>query len=307
MIVATVLLGLLALATAGVLALRRATARRQAEAIVASRLDTLRLEGLDRTPIRTDWVETLIAASPRSIRLAVARADLRVGPGGASLYLAAVAAIALLGLQLLGPIGVLAAFVAGGALPVLLLYQLANYRMAAFVEALPHYLDAIRQLLVVGNSFQQALVRATETAGGPVERYLASATRRVQNGAPVAEALAAAAERVEVAELHMLVTAVRTNMRFGGAIGPILSDLAAILRERKRVSRELKNATGETRISATIIAALPVVAVAIVAVLDFEYISFLWTQPEGVRFVVIALILQGAGLLVMRRVMRLDF
>ncbi|PNP96773.1 type II secretion system F family protein, partial [Sphingobium sp. SA916] len=183
----------------------------------------------------------------------------------------------------------------------------AQRRVEALIEALPHYIDAVRQMQAVGNSLAQALDRALADAPAVVRSYIAPVARRLELGAPVADAMQVLAERLRVPEISMLAAAIRTNMRYGGSISAVLLNLANILRERIRIKRELKAAISEAKISGRVLIVMPLVAMAVLVAMNPDYIGFFLRDPRGHRLAAIALVLQGMGMLVMRRVMRLAF
>ncbi len=136
---------------------------------------------------------------------------------------------------------------------------------------------------------------------------MAPLLRRVQYGAPPGDSVAWLAERLDVIELHMLAAAIQTNARFGGRISTVLANLTQILRDRARVERELHSATAETRMSALVLGALPVVVAAFIGVTNPSYIAFFLDVPQGHKMIAIALGMEVAGVLIMRRIMRIDF
>ncbi|GAY23927.1 type II secretion system F family protein [Sphingobium fuliginis] len=215
--------------------------------------------------------------------------------------------IALFALLAAGPVAALAV-VAG--VPMALIgwvRRRAQRRVEALIEALPHYIDAVRQMQAVGNSLAQALDRALADAPAVVRSYIAPVARRLELGAPVADAMQVLAERLRVPEISMLAAAIRTNMRYGGSISAVLLNLANILRERIRIKRELKAAISEAKISGRVLIVMPLVAMAVLVAMNPDYIGFFLRDPRGHRLAAIALVLQGMGMLVMRRVMRLAF
>lgn len=296
--------------TVFVLVLTRRNGRedREAAALLASRLHTL-TPFLPEVPVgQSAWIARLIARSPLSFRRALARADITLTTRPIAVFgTVLIVLIALAWLRWEGFVAPLVVLVAGLILPVFYLKRLAARRMAAFVDLLPHYLDSIRQLLTVGNSFQQSLVKSTEASGLPIQRYLLPAMRRIRNGAPVPEALETVAERIDMPELYMVVATVRTNARFGGSVGPTLAGLGNLLRSRARVIRELSAASAETRMSATILCALPPVAMALISVINFGYMKYLWETEAGRHLLMFGFGFQLLGMLTMRRIMRLDF
>ena len=286
---------------------RRVRAERAADLVLVRRLNAL-LPSAAAVPVAEQaWLEWVKAQVPAFIRRSMSQADVDLTPrmltaGGAILLLAAV-----LAWWRAGAFGLVLALAIGTLLPLLYLGQLAKRRMAAFVEVLPHYLDSIRQLLLVGNSLQQALAKSTENTQPAVQRYLRPAIRRMGNGAPVVNALETVADRIDLPEFHMVVAAVRTNARFGGSVAPTLAGLIRLLRDRARVGRELSAASAETRMSALVLCALPPVALSIISLINYGYMKYLWEEPAGRRLLMIGLAFQVVGMLTMRRLMRLTF
>ncbi len=281
--------------------------QRQVQLVLAQRLDAMRPSAEAQAHAELPWIDWIEARMPAFLERNLARADMTIGPrflAGHGVALAVAIPLAGWGA---GVLGVVAILTAGLAAPLLWIKHVADRRVAAFVGQLPNFLDSIRQLLLVGQSFQQALTRATEDSSEAVRRYLDPAMRRIANGASVTEALDSVAGRIDLTELHMVVAAVRTNQRTGGSIAPMLIGLATLLRDRARVVRELKAASAETRLSATVLCGLPPVAFLLISVMNHDYMRYLWETDGGRRLLLIGIGFQTAGLLTMRRLMRLDF
>lgn len=213
----------------------------------------------------------------------------------------------------------ISAWLAGGLVPaavfaaappamlLLWLHRRARRHLDTFITDLPLLLDSVQQLLRVGHSLQQAMARSIEQAGLPVRRFLMPAVHRIHNGMAPADALQWAAGRIGLAELHMLAAAVRVNGRYGGSMSGILANLGAMLRHAARVERELKAATAEARYSGIVLMAMPLVIAAMMMVLNPDYLRFFIETAQGRRMAMLALLLQGTGMVLMRRLMRLAF
>lgn len=295
---------ILAVAVAAQRMLREAAA---AELVLNNRLGALRASGAPVAQTEVAWLAWIEARMPDFLERNLARADVTIGARFFIGYGVALLIGVVLTTWWAGALGFVLALLIGGALPLLWIKHLADRRMAQFVEVLPHYLDSIRQLLMVGNSFQQALTKATNDSGEAVRRFLDPAVRRIANGASVTDALDAVAERIDLTELHMVVAAVRTNQRTGGSIAPMLVALATLLRDRARVVRELKAASAETRLSATVLCGLPPLAFLLISAINYDYMRYMWETGGGRRLLLIGLGFQTVGVLVMRRLMRLQF
>lgn len=216
----------------------------------------------------------------------------------------------LLALTLLLLAGPVVAVLAAIGLPMVALSWLqgrARKRIEALTDALPLYLDAVRQLQAVGNSLSQAMERALADAPATVKGYFGPVARRLAMGAPVAETMQLLADRLQIAEVSMIAAAIRTNLRYGGSIGTVFSNLAGILRERLRIRRELTAATSEAKVSARVLIAMPLVSMVLLVMMNPAYISFFFDDPRGRTLAIAAIVLEGMGILVIRRLMRFAF
>ncbi|HWK36259.1 type II secretion system F family protein [Sphingomonas sp.] len=304
---ALLLVGLAMLLVAAALMHRQRSDQRQVRRVLTQRLGAIQADAVGVRADEPRWAIWLRARIPAFLERDLARADreirLRVVIGWSAALLFAVAS----GAWQAGVFGVAIALATGVAAPLLVIKFLAARRMAAFVELLPHFLDSIRQLLLVGNSLQQALTKATEDAQEPIRRYLNPAIRRIANGASMVDALDSVADRIDLVELHMVVAAIRTNQRSGGSIAPILTALAMLLRDRARVMRELKAASAETRLSAMVLCALPPFAFLLISAINYSYMRYMWETGGGRRLLLIGLGFQLVGVVTMRQLMKLKF
>lgn len=250
---------------------------------------------------------SIAAHLPRWFQVCFARADIEptwvhiIVPGGAVVGVCAV---------LFWLFGLLAAAVALPLLvcAILMAFQMmARRRMDTFVEEMPALFDVIKHLMLAGNSLQQGLVRGIEASGPSIQRYLRALGRRVQNGAPVADSIMWVAHRLDVPELYIFGSAVETNTRYGGRMANTLGNLAQIVRDGAKVRRELSAASAETRLSSLVLTLLPLGCAALIAITNPGYVSFFVHTEQGQHMAMFAIAMQGAGMLVMRRILRLDF
>lgn len=247
------------------------------------------------------------AAMPRRFEPLFARAQIEPTHQVLGLLGGASVALGVAGYFLAEALLALGMFAAVPLGAFLFVQRRATRRIDAFVEALPYYVDGVRQLQAIGASLPQALQRAMNDAPEAVRRYLDPVARRLDLGVPANEAMQQVADRLRVPELSMFAAAIKTNIRYGGSITGILANLAGILRERIRIKRDLLAATSEARVSGKVLIGMPVVAMVLLVMINPEYLTFFMSDPRGHRWGTIAILLQGAGMLVMRRQMQLVF
>ena len=237
----------------------------------------------------------------------MARADLVPSVGGLVRLGLATLALVLLFAWRLGWAGGIGGFALGLAAGPVALHILALRRVGKLVDALPFFFDAIRQMMLAGSSLQQALLRSIENADPALRRYLDPVARRMQNGASAGESLAWQADRLGLPELHMFSVAVHASMQYGGRLSVVLSNMSITLRDRIRVTRELRSATAEMRVSGYIVGALPLISGLVMSLVNADYATFFIQDPVGHELLGVAVVLQIIGVFAMRQLMRLDY
>ncbi|MDB5685516.1 MAG: type secretion system protein [Rhizorhabdus sp.] len=246
-------------------------------------------------------------AVPDVVAPVLAQAQIEPTPRMLLILIAVFVLLFVATLSLVGTAAALVAVVAPIAALIFYVRWRARSRLDALIDALPFYLDGVRQLLAVGGSLSQALVKALASAPAELQAYIEPAARRIELGAPVVESMQMLANRLRVPEISMLAAAIRVNLRFGGPMSGVLANLAQIVRERLRIQRELKAMTSETKTSTRLLIALPIVMVAFFFMSSRSYLDFFINEPRGHMLAAIAISLQLAGTMLMRHLMRMAF
>jgi len=220
-------------------------------------------------------------------------------------FITVIFVIAVLGIWLLGAIfGLL---LAGFALFVAfqILDNAAERQIEAFLEELPNFLERLRQLISTGNSQAQAFDKALVYSGEAARCYLDPVALRLKIGVPLPDALRVQAQRLAVAELAMLALVVRTNLRYGGNLGQILEHLTRVLRDRIRARNEFKAMSSELRTTAVVMVAIPPLVAVAILVMNPGYLDYFADKGQGMLGTAIGL--EVVGILIMRRMMRIEY
>lgn len=196
---------------------------------------------------------------------------------------------------------------AGPVIAILYIRMRAQRRTDAVVEALPLYVDGVRQLMSIGNSLPQALMRTMPTSAPPIQRLFGPTMRRVELGAPVGDSIQQLADRILIPEVAMLAAAIRTNLRFGGSMTSVLTNLSMAVRERMRIKRELISATSEAKVSTQVLVAIPLVLVVILFTTSPAHRHFFLYETRGHHEAIFAAVMQAIGTVAMMRIKRLPF
>ena len=251
-----------------------------------------------------------LAARPLGRRLGerLGRAGIPLGPDAfvGVVVAAATAAAALAVVVTRSPVAVPAAVgvVVAAAASVV---RSADRRHLARVEAqLPGVAQQLAAALQAGLSLRQALARAARDAPEPCRQELARAVDELALGSRLEAALESLAARVPVHDLRIMVTAILVQRRTGGNLARALSGLAVRLEERGQLARELRGATAQARMTAWLVAALPLGAAVMAEVAAPGTLARVLGEGPGLPLLAASLTLYGAGVLWIRRIGRVE-
>jgi tight adherence protein B len=131
-------------------------------------------------------------------------------------------------------------------------------RMAAFREAFPDALDLLVSGLRAGLSFSAALQIVSEESPEPLRSEFAITVEEQSLGLELREALTNLTRRVDVLELRFFVMAVLLQRETGGNLAEVLSNSAALIRDRFRVLGDIQTFTAQGKLTAVVLVLLPV-------------------------------------------------
>ena len=218
------------------------------------------------------------------------------------------AMLALMAVAILfGILSALALAVATALLGYAALNLLAARRAARLGAALPGFFDRVRQLLIIGHSLPTAFTRAAQSSQPLLVEFFAPTLRRMNNGAGMGESLQQCAEEIGLHEMRLFAASVAANMRFGGSLAHALANLVTYLRRRAAIERELRTETAQIRLSAWVLALLPLLVAGLIMTQNHDYARWFLTHPAGREMLAYCVVSQIAGALLMRRIVRMAF
>jgi tight adherence protein B len=212
--------------------------------------------------------------------------------------------VAVAAMLLKGVIGLLTALVLLAAgFYLFVIWRIARHTKM-LRQQLPAFIDQIIRTLSVGRSFDNALLQAIETSPPPLSEALKGVAVENSLGGDLTQALGEAAKIYGMKELHLLTLALRINQRYGGSIKAMLENIITLIRQREQAERELRALTGETRLSAWVLGAMPSAMAGYMMIVNPSYLGYLLKDPDGPAIIYTALGLQATGVLILWRMMR---
>lgn len=186
--------------------------------------------------------------------------------------------------------------------PVLRLMWLRSRRLNQIGNQLPDALDMISRALRAGHAFSAALAMVGNEAQEPIASEFKATFDEINFGISTQNALTNLATRVPITDLRYFVVAVVIQLETGGNLAELLSILANLIRERSKLFGRIRVLAAEGKLSAYILAALPFCVAGAIQLLNPGYLNILWTDPVGIRWVIVALIMMVLGGISMWRI-----
>lgn len=174
----------------------------------------------------------------------------------------------------------------------------------ALAVAVPLAAAEMAASLRAGRSLAQALERAGALTPGPLGRELAVVVREVGLGRSIGAALGDLAARCRVPEIATLVAGVRVQHRSGGDLARTLDELGVRQRDALRLGGEVRAATAQARMTAWLVASLPVAAALLMELVAPGLSHRTLASPIGRGIVLASLGLQACGVLIVWRILR---
>lgn len=173
-------------------------------------------------------------------------------------------------------------------------------------DQLPQTSHQLAAALAAGLSLRQALARAARDAPQPIAGELAGVVDELALGSRLDAALEGLSARVPARDLRVLVTAILVQRRTGGNLARALATMAERLDERARMARELRGATAQARMTAWLVAALPLGAGVMAEIAAPGTLQRTFGSGPGTVLLAMSAALYGVGVLWVRRIGRVE-
>lgn len=244
------------------------------------------------------WLETTVQLS-----------NLSITPSGALLASGVCAAAVFTSVWSLSSSAALAAFVgaAAGTLPIIYIAHVKRARMARIEEQFPQAIEMIGTSLRAGHAFTTGLLMVSDEMPEPLGTEFRLLYDQQNYGKALPEVLKEFAARIPLLDARIFVTAVLTQRETGGNLAEVLDKLAALIRERFNVRRQVRAISAHGRITGTVLMLLPPALAAILLLIAPDHVMVLVTDPIGIRLTIIGIVLQITGAIAIRKIVNIEF
>lgn len=218
-----------------------------------------------------------------------------------NLWVGAVVTVPLLALALGAQVPVALALAGATALlPILWLRGTEKRNRTKFGDDLGQVLPLVASNLKGGLSLRQAITPVGNNMDEPIKGEFARLARDIDRGMPIEVALVHMGERNENNDVMLLASAVSAQRETGGNLADIVETVANTVRTRTMIRRDIRSKTSQARATAKILAAMPVVMLVVLCLMNEVYRDF-YSQPGGWAVIAVGAALELIGYVMLRK------
>lgn len=204
---------------------------------------------------------------------------------------------------------VLAALVGAGVgamVPFLRIRHARAQRFAKLEEQLPDAIDVLRRALRAGHPLGACLKLVAEDMPQPIAKEFELAFADISYGNDVRRAFLGFLERVPSVTVMSFVTAVLVQRETGGNLAEVLDQISRVVRGRFKFFRKVRTLSAEGRMSAWVLALVPLVLFSLISYTSPDYLPLLTHDPTGRKLIMAAAGLALLGVLWIRKLLRIE-
>ena len=193
------------------------------------------------------------------------------------------------------------------AVPLLYIQFRKKRRLKAFAAQLPFALDLIKSSLEAGHSLQRALQVVVGEFADPLGVEFRTVLEQSRIGLPLPRALDDMLKRVPEDDLRLLTVAVKVQSEVGSSLAQIVGRLSEIVRIRQRLRLQIRALTAQARMGGWVVGLLPVLVLFAFSLIQPGYTRELFYDPTGQKILKLAMGLDLAAILTIRRLLRVSY
>jgi tight adherence protein B len=203
-------------------------------------------------------------------------------------------------------VGLVVALIAA-FLPIAYVRYARNKRMIKFEEQFPEAIDLLARALRAGHALTTGLSMVAEELPAPIGPEFKLLYDQQNFGLPMPQALRSFADRIPTIDARFFVTAVLTQREAGGNLSEVLDNLGTIIRDRFKVKRQVRVISAHGRITGWVLSALPTSLALFFAFTSPEKYANFYRDPLGMQMIAFALGLQVIGVLIIRKIVNIEY
>jgi tight adherence protein B len=179
-------------------------------------------------------------------------------------------------------------------------------RMQDFEEQLPDAIDTMKRALRAGHPFGASLKLVAEELDDPVAEEFERTFNDINYGNDVRRAMMGLLSRIPSVTVMQLVTAILVQKETGGNLAEILEKISVVIRGRFKLQRKVKTYSAEGRMSAIVLASVPLVLFVTLWFVTPDYLPVLLHDEGGQKMLMYGFFSAVVGILWIRKILRIE-
>ena len=178
---------------------------------------------------------------------------------------------------------------------------------AKFLDELPNAVETIVRGVKAGMPLNDSIRVVSKEIKEPVRSEFLRVLEQQSIGKSMMEAIEVLYDRVPLPEINFLVVVITVQQQSGGNLSEALSNLAHVLRNRKKMKAKIKAMSSEAKASAMIIGSLPILVAVLVSIASPGYLGPLFGTDMGHFWIGVGVVMMFLGGFIMNRMIQFDF
>jgi tight adherence protein B len=179
-------------------------------------------------------------------------------------------------------------------------------RRKKFERALPDTLQLMSGSLAAGLSLAQSVDTIVREGTEPVAGEFRKVLVETRLGLSLETALQGVADRFQSKDFDWVVMAINIQRQVGGNLAELLNTVAATMREREYMRRQVAALAAEGKLSAMVLGFLPPAFLLYLLVANHSYVIVLFTRPIGLVMLVGGAMILSVGIFWMSRLVKVE-
>jgi tight adherence protein B len=194
----------------------------------------------------------------------------------------------------------------GAVGPTFYLRVRRNRRKKKFERMLPDTLQLMSGSLAAGLSLAQSVDTIVRDGTEPVASEFRKVLIETRLGLSLETALQGVAERFQSKDFEWVVMAINIQRQVGGNLAELLNTVAATMREREYMRRQVAALAAEGKLSAMVLGGLPPAFMLYLLLANRSYVMVLFTTGMGLGMLGLGAVILSVGVFWMSRVVKVE-
>nr|WP_157037764.1 type II secretion system F family protein [Photobacterium aquae] len=181
---------------------------------------------------------------------------------------------------------------------------LVNKRRRDFEQTFPDVLNIMMSAITAGDSLMQAICYVGDNVENRIGKEFKTMGERFKLGESPDIIFERACKNYPYPAFLFFVVTIRANISRGGSLKNVLARLIRVLIDARKLEKKKMAITSESRISAKIVAAIPLIFLIIINEIKPQNVDFILNHPDGRFILYYALGSECLGFIIIWLIMR---